>query len=415
MTSRAVTFLIASATLYFFANQTQVGWLYVMAAALLGVVLVSWQFNRRMLHQLGAERWLEGEANLRPREGDEARLALTMQQGRTRSDAQLEVQANNPLAPPGERDQRFFVAQLGAGQHLSVTQDFVIHRRGVYSAPPVQIRTRAPFGFVKRKRSLPATLDEVVFPELRMLPRLALLDRQFSPEVHQRRAGVGSEVMGVRAYRSGDSPRHIHWRTVARTGRLATKEFAEESQPGLTLALDLYAHPYPDYADKRNPFEWSVKAAASIGDYALRRGYPLHVAWDSDALAVPAGSLSDDALGQVLARVAPAGRQPLADMLSARTHQRFLAVLVPWPDGETMRSLPGTLSLLHGQGLRTLVVVIDAATFPGGGPPGERLAGTLRGAGLPDVRVLRFGEDWVPVLAEMATGRNQRATRPAQS
>ena len=87
--------------------------------------------------------------------------------------------------------------------------------------------------------------------------------------------------MGVRPYRTSDSPRHIHWRIVARRQQLMTKEFAEEAQPGLTLALDVFAHPYPAPAGKHTPFEWGVKLAASIGEYAHRRRYPLHLASSS--------------------------------------------------------------------------------------------------------------------------------------
>ena len=39
--------------------------------------------------------------------------------------------------------------------------------------------------------------------------------------------------------RPGDPPRHVHWRTTARAGRLIVKEFAEEQQPALTIDTDL--------------------------------------------------------------------------------------------------------------------------------------------------------------------------------
>jgi uncharacterized protein (DUF58 family) len=51
------------------------------------------------------------------------------------------------------------------------------------------------------------------------------------------RAGAGTEVLGVRAYRSGDPPRAVHWRATARHGRLVVRETAWEAGPTLVVAL----------------------------------------------------------------------------------------------------------------------------------------------------------------------------------
>ena len=45
-TSRSGVVLIGALVLYFFANQTQVGWLYVMCAVLAGTVLSAWWLSR---------------------------------------------------------------------------------------------------------------------------------------------------------------------------------------------------------------------------------------------------------------------------------------------------------------------------------------------------------------------------------
>ena len=37
--------------------------------------------------------------------------------------------------------------------------------------------------------------------------------------------GAGLEPRGVRAYSAGDSLRHVHWRSSAKTGQLLVKEF----------------------------------------------------------------------------------------------------------------------------------------------------------------------------------------------
>jgi uncharacterized protein (DUF58 family) len=57
------------------------------------------------------------------------------------------------------------------------------------------------------------------------------------------------EFYGVREWRAGDSRRLIHWRTVARTNRLAVRQFQPTQREDLTLALDGWLPPSPQPAD----------------------------------------------------------------------------------------------------------------------------------------------------------------------
>jgi len=275
-----------------------------------------------------------------------------------------------------------------------------------------ELTTRAPFGFFQRKRTLPAPTRVLVYPELRRLRRLSLLDRQPAAQFTHPRAGLGTEIIGVRPFRSGDSPRHIHWRTAARTGQLASKEFADETQPGLTLALDLFRHPYPPEGyqpsgglKKHTPFEYAVKVAASIGDYALRRNYPIHLATDASAWPAPSGAVTRIALLEYLARVQPVGENKLTDVLNNRAAQTFVAVLLPWPDSTIVESL---VTLRH-RGLEVLAVLLDPESFPSGGPSARALADELSALGI-ESRLIKFGDDWTMKL----TDANQLAMHTQQ-
>ncbi len=393
-TARTYAFIIISLMLYFFANQTQIGWLYVMSTLLLAVLPVAFIFNRRTLRGLAATRTLSTGADAELYEGDPLSIHLTLHNRRLLTAVQLRTTERCPLAPPAERARHIFVPSLPGAGAVTLDYEVLAWQRGLHEFPPLDIETRAPFGFWRHRRTLAAPTRALVYPELRPLRRLPLLDRRMTPEITQTRAGIGSEVIGVRPFRSGDSPRHIHWRTVARTGRLATKEFADETQPGLTLALDLFAHAYAPTADKHTPFEWAIKAAASIGDYALTQGYPLHLLADDKDRPLPGGAITRDALWQYLARVQPDGAQPFTDVLLSRTPHTYTAILLPWPDMDVIGPLLG----LQAQGLRIMAVVLDPASFPDGGPDGRPLAGALAAAGISEVRLLRFGDDWPAVL-----------------
>jgi uncharacterized protein (DUF58 family) len=402
-TSRTSIILIAALVLYFFANQTQVGWLYVMCAVLAGLVPTAWWLSRGALRGVEGERKIGESGELF--EGDDTAIAFTLRSNRA-SSAQIRLTESCPLAAPDSphRNIKLYVPLLPAGGAVRFDYAVTVYRRGVYEFPPLELDSRAPFGFFKRQRVIDVPSPTLVYPEVKPLHRFDLLDRQFAPQVTRPTAGIGYEVMGLRPYRPGDSPRHIHWRTVARTGQLVSKEFADETQPGVTLALDMFHHPYAASDSKRTPFEWAVKAAASIGDYAQRRGYPLTLATNDDALPAPAGAISWYALLQYLARVQPVGDLPLAQALSRVPTQAFVIAVLPYPDS----GIVSLLRELHFQKVRVLAVILDPESFPAmsaslQGNEAAALAGELQAAGV-ETRLIRFGEDWVAQLeADRAT------------
>jgi uncharacterized protein (DUF58 family) len=277
----------------------------------------------------------------------------------------------------------------------------------LHELPPLKVTCRAPFGLFAQRQEIGVPEHVLVYPEVRQLQALDLLDRRLAPQVPRERAGVGYEALGVRPYRTGDSPRHIHWRSVARHGQLISKEFADETRPGLTLALDLYQHDYPAANDKHTAFEWAVKCAASLGDYALRRGYPLHLLADSDALALPPPPISGSALLQYLARIQPTGRQKLANVIQGQSVQAYVAVVLAWPDPELLDALIE----MHGRRIELLCILLDPASFPHGGPSAAAFYDSIRNARI-EARLVKFGGDWAgqitgEVAGPILTGENR--------
>ncbi|NUM43852.1 MAG: DUF58 domain-containing protein [Anaerolineales bacterium] len=403
-TRRAATFLFLAFLLYLFANQTQVGWLYVMSALLAGVVVAAFGINRGALKGLVGTRQIGSGEYEEFYEGEEISISLTLTNPRRTSTAQLRALETCPLADPASEHHALtiFIPALPPAQSTELQYLVEIYRRGLHEFPPLALSTRAPFGLFHQKRTLPLPTPLLVYPELHRLTRLDLLDRQPSVNLTRPRAGWGTEVIGVRPYRPGDSPRHIHWRSVARlagrSGQLISKEFVDESQPGLTLALDLFPHSLPTTDSKHTPFEWMVKLAASIGEYAIRRGYALHLLTDETAWPAPHGPVTRQALLEFLARVHPAGEYPLAQLLTTRNTQTFVAAIFPYPDPNALAPL---LSLKQ-QGVQLLTVLPDPATFPVPGPSAAPLADELTAVGI-ETRLVYFGENWATQLAPLQT------------
>ncbi len=390
-TSRAYSFVATAIIIYLFGNQTQVGWLYVVSALLLGVVASGWWLSRSSLKGVAGKRKIGNALEHDLYEGDEIDIRLQIEKSGRAASSLVRIEEVCPLVEPNspQRKTQLFIPSLATDEAVEFGYSIVLDRRGLHTFPPLKMESRAPFGFFQRTSTLDVPSRTLVFPEVRPLKKLELLDRQLSANMARPRAGVGYEVMGVRPYRVGDSPRNIHWRSVARTGVLISKEFADEAQPGLTVIIDMFKHPYPVIDSKHTPFEWSIKAAASIGDYAQRKGYTLYVESDDEVIAAPHGAIGEMTFLQYLARIQPIGKKTLTQIINPQHAQQFIAVMIPYPD----ISVTTSLIELHRQGFEVLAVIMDGITFPAGGISSGKMAGELRAGGVM-VREIVFGDDW---------------------
>ena len=404
MTSRGRWFLGAAFLFYMFANQTQIGWLYVIAGLLVGLVIAAGLLNRGAARGIRVERLLragQGAENAQPGnslqgvsdlyEGDPVTLTLTFAREAALPAVQVSATHLCPLADPDSEDSRttLYMPTMTRESPLQYTLCFPIYRRGVYTFPPIEISSAAPFGFFAQTRKIVQPDPQVIYPEFRPLTRLPLLDEQPAAEQTQARAGWGSEVMGIRPYRPGDSPRHIHWASVARTGVLMSKEFAQEAQPGVALVLDRYSPIWPPPQTKHTPFEMMVKTALSVGDYALRRNYALTLLADETEMARPHGALTREMLLEYLARVPALNKPTLSEQLQQPGFPPFVAVFVSHPALDLLTDLVA----LHRRGGRLLVILADEATYPAGGLSAQPLAEALRQAQIA-VRMIAHEENW---------------------
>lgn len=359
-TGRFYTFLVVAFMMYLFANQTQVAWLYVTSAFIAGVVPVAWLLNRGALGGIGGERRLnDGDVYAPIHEGDELQVHLQIQAARRRAAVQVDITETCPLVAPDDpqHERTVFVPMLPAGNHIAIDYTVTVYQRGLHTFPALQLRTRAPFGLFQRHTALNVPTAQLAYPQVRRVEALAFLDRQHAAQLTHNRAGVGSEVIGVRPYQPGDSPRHVHWRSVARTGRLVSKEFAQETQPGVSIVLDRYLSADVAHHPKDNPFEVGIKAAVSVAEYAQRKRYPVHIHADDTDFAVPHGAVTWEALMQYTARVPQINTPRLAEVLERGGFRQFVVVVVATPSDGLVTPLVG----LKHSGANVLVILPDDA------------------------------------------------------
>src|SRR3954453_18724666 len=152
-TSRSGVVLIGAIVLYFFANQTQVGWLYVMAAVLAGTVLSAWWLSRSTLRTVSGGRTLRENADGDLYEGDEVQIAFTLKSGKS-SSAQVRLTERCPLAEPYSPMSaiKLYVPSLPGKGAVRFDYAVNVYKRGVYEFPALELESSAPFGFVRKRR-----------------------------------------------------------------------------------------------------------------------------------------------------------------------------------------------------------------------------------------------------------------------
>ena len=230
--------------LFFYAANSEVVWLYLLAywvAALVAVSSIYAAWNRGFsldatLAGIRRASWFddglaEEVAPDEPFELDRLRIKITIGSSRgTRGPARAygKVGAMSMSVAAG-------VVRKSAG-HIEQLQ-LQPSRRGAVEMSDWWLQSGDPLGLFKRiKRGKDGEVALVLprFTSLRAQP----LVRELEAAVTAPRAGYGTEVFGVRPYQPGDPLRRIHWRTTARRGELIVREFEPPGVQNLGIFLD---------------------------------------------------------------------------------------------------------------------------------------------------------------------------------
>jgi uncharacterized protein (DUF58 family) len=141
--------------------------------------------------------------------------------------------------------------------------------RGPLSASRLVVESADPLGLFRTRRDVGGGGLAVAMPLFTSLSdRLQV--REIESQLTVVRAGHGTDLYGVREYRSGDSLRRIHWKTSARRGELVVREYEPPGLKVLALLLD----PEPATAAAADQL---ARLAASEAWDCLRGGGRVHL------------------------------------------------------------------------------------------------------------------------------------------
>lgn len=238
--------------------------LIVVAAIGFGGLIMQWRISRSMIDFVDVQRRLPSEIFA----GKPARLRYQVKnRHRLRPLWLLRIDdvIRSAAGKPGRQTIRTGVGMLAAGQSTSSFADITVRRRGRYALGPYRTSSITPLALSTAwhdEVSVATSID--VYPKLLRLQsswRSRLPTRVGSVTANSQRQGAADDVFfGLREYRRGDSPKHIHWRTTARIGQPAVRQFEQQRRLDLCLLVD--AHRFENAHD--DDVETAISLAATI-------------------------------------------------------------------------------------------------------------------------------------------------------
>ena len=281
---------------------------------------------------------------------------------------------------PGPRGFEF--SQTRKRSRIEVPLAFA--RRGVYTLGPAEVRVADPFGLLRFAKRDSETTQVVVYPQVYELRGFPLRGGNVEAGTTGSRGRRGEEFANLREYRRGDDRRHIHWKSLARTGELFVKEFSLQAPRRHTVALDLRRE---GLRTQENELEDAVSAAASVLTHLAGESLPFRLL-DTGSVGADTGFGSEeDSYWEAMRLLATAradGVRHLGEtVLGERGRLGEGVILVSRTRDD---ELPHCVRKLRDLGLSVIVVALATHTYrmppvPGSAAQG-REAEFLRSVGI---------------------------------
>ncbi len=327
---------------------------YALLALLLAALFIGWSSSRGLRYSRGLP------AGTRITAGSRARIRLLLS---NRSRLGLsDVSVTDHL--PEQRD--FEAPPLSGNGNAAIQAPLHFAKRGVYELGPAEVAVGDPFGLLRFLRRFGEKTEVVVYPEVHELRDFPIRGGNVEVGAQGSRGRRGDEFAGLREYRRGDDRRHIHWKSVARTGELYVKEFAVEAPRRYSVALDLRRE---GLRAPEAEVEDAVSVAASVLNRLARERLPFRLLCANGAgETTPFGVDEDSYWGamRLLATARVDGARRLAQ--TALAEGDALGEGIVMISRTRNEELPAAVRKLRGAGLSVVVVAI--ATHSYRTPPG---------------------------------------------
>jgi uncharacterized protein (DUF58 family) len=225
--TRAIAFpALVAGVLYLLARLAGGSWLVLATCAALVLPLVALLLLPRLD---GLRLRIEPEARGLP--GRPLVVVHSIRNGGRRSTSPCHVRDDGA----GLSEVLLAVPSLRPGEEVSVRLERTALRRGVFDGGRATASSTSPLGLLRLTRDVAVDGRLVVHPSVGPTRGVLGALAHLAGEVPMARPGAGTEVLGLRDWRSGDSARSVSARATARHGRPLVLEREREAGSGLVL------------------------------------------------------------------------------------------------------------------------------------------------------------------------------------
>jgi len=265
--------------LFLIAWNRGIALMYAMDALIVAILLVGWILPKLNIRNIGIDISLPESAN----EGDEIPITVVTQKSGLVNRYMIELWGDFPFAPA------FALSGQGSGgmkllpsigSKTTHTMSVPCDLRGHYTLDTFTLTTGFPLGISTAMKVVKLDQSKTSSSVLIMPTPLPIKHLEFANDpshsamqlANNPKVGGHDDYIGIREYRHGDNPRHIHWPSSAKRGEFVVKEFQQNSTTHLSIVLDLNKHSNIGYG-KNSTLEYAIKITASLVKYAIDKQY----------------------------------------------------------------------------------------------------------------------------------------------
>jgi uncharacterized protein (DUF58 family) len=163
---------------------------------------------------------------------------------------------------------RHITMDIAGDQCQQQTLSLPTTERGLHNVPRLTLETSFPLGLFRAWAYAQRDVQYLVYPKADQQHGLPI-DLSYQQSLEGDRGHGADDFAGLRNYHSGDSLRHIHWKTVAREQGMYTKQFGGDRAS--ELWLDWESLPELDTEARLSRLtRWVLDASAAQINYGLR-------------------------------------------------------------------------------------------------------------------------------------------------
>jgi len=317
--------------------------LLVLAGVLVGAIFVQWRYSRAVICALRVQRQLPPEAIA----GVPFRVRYRLVNRNWLTSAWM-LRVEDRIGRMGTKRSRRGIrsdtlATCGVGKVAPASSattylDCVISERGRYRFGPLSVATTFPFSLLRSRSSWNRIEPFFVCPRLLQLRsgwQKHLLSRTDGVMPGAKQSGMADgEFFGLREWQNGDNPRWIHWRTTARIGDLAVRQFEQHRRYDLCVLVDGFdcgarglrdSEPGQGAAETQREVELAISLAATLvvrlGAQPINRIALAVAAAKSDVCQAGRSAQSQREMLHLLAELEPCPTPKLPEVLAELVRQ----------------------------------------------------------------------------------------------